>query len=192
MEKMKELALKIYALAKELIINPRAFWKSNADQKETQDELFKNLLFPLLGTVASAVFLGEFFRSDYFRIWIALLWVIREVLLFAALWFVGIYGTKEIIKYFGYDVKVDALQKLVTYSLIPFLLVSMITGLFPFFKFLDIFGIYGFYIFLMGGRRLLLLPKEIRDNLMLKIMAANWLVFGLLSFTTAKLLMLLD
>jgi hypothetical protein len=152
----------------------------------------KNVLFPLLGTVASAVFLGEFFRSDYFRIWIALLWVIREVMLFAALWFVGIYGTKEIMKYFGYEVKVDALQKLLAYSLVPFLLISIVTGLFPFFKLLDIFGIYGFYIFLMGGRRLLLLPKEKRDNLILKIIGANWIVFGLLSFTTAKLLMLLD
>lgn len=189
---MKELALKIYALAQELILNPRVFWKSHSDSKESQDELLKNLLLPLLGAVAIAVFLGEFFRSDYFRIWIALLWVIREVLLFATLYFVGVYGTRELIKYFGYNVRIEALQKLVAYSLVPFFLVSLVTGLFPFLKLLDIFGIYGFYIFLMGGRRLLLLPKEKRDNLILKIIAMNWLVFGVLSFITAKMLMLLD
>jgi len=189
---MKELALKIYALAQELTLNPRAFWKLHENNRETQDELLKNLLLPLLGTVASAVFLGEFFRSDYFRIWVALLWVIREIFLFAAIYFVGVYGTKELMKYFGYEEKSETLQKLVAYSLVPFLLVSIVTGLFPFFKLLDIFGIYGFYIFLMGGRRLLLLPKEKRDNVILKIIAANWIVFGLLSFTTAKLLTLLD
>ena len=190
--KMKELALKIYALAQELIINPRAFWRIRIDAQENQEELFKNLLFPLLGAVSAAVFLGEFFRSDYFRIWIALLWVIREIFLFATLYFVGVYGTFELIKYLGYEVKIESLQRLVAYSLVPFLLVSIVTGLFPFFYFLDIFGIYGFYIFLMGGRKLLLIPKEKRDNIMLKIMAANWIVFGLLSFATAKLLMLLD
>jgi hypothetical protein len=84
------------------------------------------------------------------------------------------------------------LQKLVSYSLVPFLLVSAVTGLFPFFYFLDIFGIYGFYIFMMGGRKLLSFPREKRDNLILKIVAANWIVFGLISFTLAKLLMTLD
>jgi hypothetical protein len=189
---MKELAFKIYALTQELIANPRAFWRLHADVKETQEELLRNLLLPLLSVVAVAVFLGEFFRSDYFRIWVAALWVIREVLIFASLYFGGIYGTKVLVKYLGYEAKTEALQKLVAYSLVPFLLVSIATGLFPFFYYLDIFGVYGFYIFLMGGRRLLLFPKEKRDKLILQIMAAIWIVFGLLSFATAKLLMLLD
>jgi hypothetical protein len=189
---MKELALKIYALAQELIANPRTFWRLHADVKETQEELLKNFLLPLLSTVAVAVFLGEFFRSDYFRIWVAALWVIREVALFAAIYFIGVYGTNELIKFFGYGDKTSALERLVAYSMVPFLLVSIVTGFFPFFYFLDIFGIYGFYIFLMGGRRLLQFPKEQRDSLILKIIAANWIIFGILSFLTAKLLMLLD
>ena len=189
---MKELALKIYALAQELIMNPRAFWRMHADEKESRDELLKGLLLPLLATVSAAVFLGEFFRSDYFRIWVALLWVIREVILFTAIYFVGIYGTNELLKYFGFEAKTEVMQKLVAYSLVPFFLVSIVTGLFPFFYFLDIFGIYGFYIFMMGGRKLLQFPKEKRDNLILKIIAANWIIFGILSFVTAKLLMLLD
>ena len=189
---MKELALKIYALSQELILNPRAFWRLHAESKETRDELFKNLLLPLLAAVSVAVFLGEFFRSDYFRIWVASLWVIREVALFAALYFVGVYGTNELIKFYGHDDKIEALQKLVAYSLVPFLIVSIITGFFPFFYFLDVFGIYGFYIFLLGGRRLLQLPKDQRDSLILKIIAANWIIFGILSFSTDKLLTLLD
>lgn len=192
MEKLKELYSKIYALVQGLILNPRAFWKSHIDTRESQDELFKNLLLPLLAVVCTAVFFGEFFRSDYFRIWVAALWVIREILLFAALYFVGVYGTNEIIKYLGFEEKIEALQKLVAYSLVPFFVVSAVTGLFPFFYFLDIFGIYSFYIFLMGGRKLLPFPREKRDNLILKIVAANWIVFGLISFTLAKLLMILD
>jgi hypothetical protein len=189
---MKELFLKIYSLSQELIVNPREFWRTHANTNESFEVLLKKLLLPLLAVVSAAVFLGEFFRSDYFRIWVAALWVIREIALFASLFFVGVYGTNEIIKYFGFETKIENLQKLVSYSLVPFLLISAVTGLFPFFYFLDIFGIFGFYIFLMGGRKLLPFPREKRDNLILKIVAANWIVFGLISFTLAKLLMTLD
>lgn len=192
MEKLKILYSNIYTLVQALISNPRAFWKSHINTRESQNELFKNLLFPLLAVVCVTVFLGEFFRSDYFRIWVAALWVIREVALFASLYFVGVYGTNELIKYFGFEAKIESLQKLVSYSVVPFLLVSAVTGLFPFFYFLDIFGIYSFYIFLMGGRKLLPFPREKRDNLLLIIVAANWIVFGLISFTLAKLLITLD
>lgn len=192
MEKLKLLYSKLYALVQELILNPRGFWRAHTDTRESQEELFKNLLIPLLIVVCTAVFFGEFFRSDYFRIWVAALWVIREIVLFASLYFIGVYGTNEIIKYFGFEAKIENLQKLVSYSMVPFLIVSVVTGLFPFFYFLDIFGIYGFYIFLMGGRKLLPFPREKRDNLILKIIAANWIVFGLISFALAKLLMTLD
>lgn len=192
MEKLKILYLKIYVQAQEMILNPRAFWKSHYDTRESQDELFKNLLFPLLAVVCTAVFFGEFFRSDYFRIWVALLWVIREILLFAALYFISVYGTNEYIKYIGFEEKIIPLQKLVAYSLVPFMLVSVVTGLFPFFYFLDIFGIYGFYIFTKGSNRLLNFPKEKRGNLILKIIAVNWIIFGLLSFALAQLLIPLD
>ncbi len=189
---MKELALKIYELSQELILNPRKFWREHADLNETRDELFRNLLYPLVGAAAAAVFFGEFFRSEYFRIWIAALWAIREVFLFASLYFGGIYVSNELLKYLGYGEKTEALQKVIAYSLIPFLLFSIVTGLFPFLDLLDIFGIYSFYIFLMGGRRSFQFPKEHRDRIILKIIAANWIIFGILSFTTAKLLMLLD
>ena len=192
MEKLKVIYLKIYVLVQELILDPRGFWRSHADTRESQEELLKNLLLPLLAAATTAVFLGEFFRSDYFRIWVAALWAIREIVLFASLYFIGVYGTNELIKYLGFEEKIEPLQKLVAYSLMPFMLVSVVTGLFPFFYFLDIFGIYGFYIFLMGGRRLLAFPKEKRDKTILQIIAANWIVFGLISFTLAKLLMTLD
>jgi len=199
MEKLKILYSKIYVLVQEIntliqemIFNPRAFWKSHNETRESQDELFKNLLYPLLAVVCTAVFLGEFFRSDYFRIWVAFLWAIREVMLFATLYFVGVYGSNEILKYYGYEGRTEPLKKLVAYSMVPFMLISVGTGIFPFFYFLDIFGIFGFYIFTVGSNRLLAIPKEKRGNLILKIIIANWIVFGLLSYGSGQLLEMLD
>lgn len=185
---MKELVLKLVALVQEMIADPLGFWRSHANSKESRDELLRNWLLPLIGFAALAVFLGEFFRSDYFRIWVALLGAIREILLLAAIYFVGVYGSKEMIKLLGYEVKIDYLQKLVVYSMIPFLIISIVTGLLPFLYFLDIFGVFSFYVFFIGSRVLLKLPKDKGDNIILKIIAANWIVFAMLSFILAKLL----
>lgn len=189
---MKEFALKIYALAQELILNPKEFWNSRQDLKENHRELFQSLLYPLIGAAAATVFLGEFFRSDYFRIWIGLLWVVRKILLFGALYLMGVYGTNKILKYLKAEQDEAQLQILVIYSMVPFLLVSIVTGLLPFLRFLDIFGIYGFYIFWLGSKRFLHFPEEKHDNLVLRVTLANWIVFVLLSFMSSNLLTLLD
>lgn len=189
---MKELYLRIFELSQRLIVNPKEFWKQHTEIRENRDDLFRNSLLPLMAVVALAVFLGEFFRSDYFRIWVALLWVLREIVLFATLFFFGVYGTEKIIKYSGYPVNIENLQKLVAYSMVPFFIVSAVTGFLPFLKLLDIFGIYGFYIFMLGGRKLIAVPRENREPLFLKIIAANWIVFGVISFFLAKLLTTLD
>ena len=109
MEKLKVLYSMIYVLVQELILNPRGFWRAHTETRESQEELFKNLLIPLIVVVCTAVFFGEFFRSDYFRIWVAALWALREIVLFASLYFVGVYVTNEIIKAFGFESKLENL-----------------------------------------------------------------------------------
>jgi hypothetical protein len=189
---MKDFALKIYALAQELILNPKEFWKSHHNLKGNHRELSESLLYPLIATAAATVFLGEFFRSDYFRIWIGLLWVVRKILLFGAIYYMGVYGTNKILKYLNAEQNEAQLQILVIYSMIPFLLVSIVTGLLPFLRFLDIFGVYGFYIFWLGSKRLLHFQEDKLDNMVLRVTLANWIVFVLLSFISSYLLKLLD
>jgi hypothetical protein len=189
---MKELAQKIYLLVLLQITNPQGFWDLYSNKKVTQKELIENLLFPLFAAVVFSIFFGEFFRSDYFRLWLGLLWIIREFVLVVALYYFGVVGTNKVLEHYGFGQNQKDLQVLVSYSLVPFLAVSMVSGLFPYFRFLDIAGMYGFYIFWLGSKKLLRFPVEKHDNFVLKIVAANWIVFVLLSYLTATLLKILD
>lgn len=188
MKKLKEHYYRIFPVAKEVVLQPIPFWRVHKDLDEDPQILLKEIVLPMMAVVSIAVFFGEFFRSDYFRIGVALLWVIREMMLFAALYFGGIYITNEMVKRFGYEVEIKTLQKLVSYSLIPFQLVSTVTGFFPFFGFLDFIGMYGLYVYWLGGRKLFPFPKEKRDNYILKIMGVNWLLFAILSLILFKML----
>jgi hypothetical protein len=187
-EKLKAVYLQVYAVSKDVIINPIEFWRKQKDINEDTTELLKILVLPLLAAVLVAVFLGGFFRGDYFSVGISLLWVTREIILLSILYFGGVFITRELVRRFGYDVEIPVLQKLVSYSLVPHMVVSVVTGLLPFFFFLDVFGIYSLYVFWLGARRLLPFPKETRDKYIIRIMAATWGVFAVASLLLAKIL----
>lgn len=187
-EKLKLIYTHVYSVSKEIVINPIEFWRNHKDIDEDPDELMKSIIFPLMAAVLTAVFLGGFFRGDYFSVGISLLWVAREIILLSILFFGGIFVTRELVRRFGFDVEIPVLRRLVSYSLIPHLTVSVVTGLFPFFFFLDIFGLYSLYVFWLGARRLLPFPKETRDKYIVRIMAATWLVFAVVSLLLAKIL----
>ena len=187
-EKQKAVYLHVYTVSKEIIINPIEFWRKQKDINEDPAALLKSLVFPLLAAVLLAVFLGGFFRGDYFGVGISLLWVTREIILLSILYFGGVFITRELVRRFGYDVEIPVLQKLVSYSLVPHMVVSVVTGFLPFFFFLDVFGIYSLYVFWLGARKLLPFPKETRDKYIIRIMAATWAVFAVASLLLAKIL----
>ena len=191
-KQMKEQAEKIYLISREMVLNPNGFWASLSEKEKTSNFLLKGLLMPLVMVYAFAVLLGEFFSSDYFRLWLGLLWVLREVFLVSVLYYCGVFATNKVLERTGFKQNETNLKILVVYSLLPFLIVSILTNFLPFFRFLDSVGFYGFYIFWLGSKTLLYLPEEKRDNITLKIIVANWIVFALLSFTTSKLLIALD
>ncbi len=189
---MKELFQDIYYIARALVLEPQTFWDSISLEKERAKALNKKILFPLAITGAVAMFLGEFFRSDYFRLWLGMLWVMRELILVGVLYYGGIFGTNKILDRFGLKQNEENFQILAVYSMIPYLVISVLTNFLPFFKFLDFAGLYGFYIFWLGSKKYLEFPADKHDNITFKIMITNWIVFGLFSFTTAKLLLALD
>jgi len=187
-EKLNKIYIHVYAVSKTLITNPIQFWRDHQHTNEAPQELLKSLTYPLLAAVLTAVFLGGFFRGDYFSSGMSLLWVIRETMLLSILYFGGIYITRELVHRFGYNVKVEVLQKLVIYSMIPHMVVSIVTGLLPFFFFLDFIGIYSLYVFWLGAHKLLPFPRETRDKYIIRIMAATWAIFAVASLLLAKFL----
>ena len=182
--KLSEIVNKV----KEVILNPKAFWKSQKEKEEDLSVLLGAYFLPILLVVVLVVFLGEFFRSAHFYIMFALLKAVREFVLFLLAFFALVYFTNTLIKTFGGEKNIKRVRQLVTYSFTPFLLVSLITGLFPFLYPIDILGVYSFYIFWEGGKELLTLPEQKRDSYLILTIMVNFFVFGILSIFLSKLL----
>ncbi len=173
----------------EALEKPKQFWSSQKHNSFSQSELLFGVYFPVLLLASVAVFAGEFFKSSSFFIGFALLKSLRELLLFTFQYFISLFLTNELIKTFGGNKNLAITQKLVIFSLLPFLLVSVISGLFPFLYILDMLGFYGFYIFWLGVKELLVFPDSRKSgNFILIAILANFFAFGFLSIFLNKLL----
>ena len=179
---------KIVAQIREVIFNPKEFWISVKNENKGTIQLLTGYFLPILIIVAIAVFLGEFFRSAHFYMGYAVLKALREIILFVLVYLSSVFFTKELMKTFGTEKNVKAAQLLVIYSSTPFLIVSVVTGLFPFLYVLDILGIYSFYIFWTGVIELLDIPSPKRSSYSIITILVNFFMFSFLSVFLSKLL----
>ncbi len=179
---------KITAQIKSIILTPKEFWVEKKEKKETQAEMLGGYFVPLMVAVAFVVFLGEFFRSTHFYMGYAVLKGLREIVLFMLEYYLGVFFSSTLMKTFGIEKNIAVARKLVAYSFTPLLLVSMVTGLFPFLYVLDVLGLYSFYIFWIGAHELLNFPNQKQGSYVIITILVNFFVFSILSIFLSKLL----
>ncbi len=185
---MKIVFSNIIDNCKQIIINPKSFWISKKEDFDSPAKLLFGFLLPIIIVVATAVFLGEFFRSSDFYVGTALLKSLRIIVLFLLQYYIATFFTNELIKTFGSEKNIDISRNLVAYSLTPFLLVSIVTGLIPFFYVMGILGLYSFYIFWVGVKELLVFPENKKSSYRLITIVVTFFVFSFLSITLSKLI----
>ena len=171
-----------------IVFDPKSFWKLQKEKNEGLAVLLGSYFIPVLLIVVLVVFLGEFFRSAHFYGMFALLKAIRKFILFLLAFFTSVYISNILIKTFGGEKNIKLTRQLIAYSFTPILLVSLVTGLFPFLYPLDILGVYSFYIFWVGGKELLTLPEQKRDSYLVLAIVVNFVIFSILSIILTQLL----
>lgn len=178
----------LIAQIKELLFTPNEFWRKKKETAEESKTLWLTFLLPILLAVALAVFMGEFFQRTDFFIEYPLLKALREIVLFTLTYFLGVAITNELMKSFGGEKNIDIARQLVVYSMTPLVMVSIVTGLFPFLYVLDIVGLYSFYLFWLGAKEMLSFPDNKENSYVLITIVANFFVFSFLSVFLSKLL----
>jgi len=179
----------ISIVIKDVIVHPKAFWRSQKELSENQPTLFLGYFFPLVIIVSLGEFLGEFTGNQHFYVGYAALKFLRVIILFTLQYFIAVFMTNELVKPFGGKKNLVDIQKLIVYSLTPFLLSSFISALFPFLYIIDILGLYSFYIFWIGVHELIDFPERNKNRYILNAILVNIFIFGFLSISLSKLLM---
>ncbi|WP_372949326.1 YIP1 family protein [Mariniphaga sp.] len=179
---------RIIKTLKEVIFEPIRFWEQQKESKSIDKQSFTGYFLPLLVVIFLAIFVSELIRGSRFYLTFPLMKAGREILLFLFHYVFSVFLTNELIKTFGGIKNIFIARKLVVYSLTPFLLVSLITGMFPFLYVMDALGLYGFFIFWVGVKALLVFPERKQISYILVTTMANFFVFSFLSIFLSKLL----
>jgi len=178
----------LFLSIQDIILKPKEFWVLQTQNQIKSRKLLSAYFFPFLLVAGLAVFTGEFFRSNHFYAGFALMKASREILLFLLQYLLSVFFTNELIKTFGGEKNRKTAQVLVVFSMTPLLLVSIITGLFPFLYVLDALGLYSFYIFWLGANELLDFSRRKFEKYALSAILVNFFVFSFLSVLLSKLL----
>lgn len=178
----------IFIKIKEVIFEPVRFWEKQKEEKNENLHVFSGYFLPLLILVFFAVFTSELIRGSRFYVTFPLMKACREVMLFLFQFVISVFLTNELIKPFGGKKNIFIARKLVVYSLTPFMLVSLLTGMFPFLYVIDVLGLYGFYIFWLGAVTLLEFPERKQARYILVTIMTNFFVYSFLSIFLSKLL----
>lgn len=141
---IKSNVLKSY----ELLLHPERFWKNLKDDEESTQGLLSCFLLPGLVVVFVLMFIGEMlFDSVYGILYVDIaIKALREILILFSVYLVAQIIIYHLSAMFALPVTKAVSRTISAYTMTPLLLVSMLTGLFPFLGFLDIFAIYSLFL----------------------------------------------
>lgn len=172
---------------KDVLYNPALFWKKKEDFPVTGIQLLAGYLIPLIIFAALGVFAGEMFRGLRFYLFFSVMKAIRKIVLFGIYYFISVFIINELMPVFGIKKDMQAARYLAAFSLTPLMVITFITGLFPFLYILNILGIYGLYILWKGINTLLDFSDDKQYSYFLLIIIVVLLVYSLLSIILSKL-----
>jgi len=142
----------IFNRLKGLIIKPGEAWEELSRQDEKSDTFLMRFIYPLIGIVALAAFLGIFFTYKEFDFEIALRIMIRTVIAVAGGFYLGAYLLNEVWKGIFHQPKdIELCRFFVGYASSLIFVLYILTSLLPDFFFLQIFVLYTFYIIWEGA-----------------------------------------
>jgi hypothetical protein len=173
---------------REAILKPKDFWENEKLNPSNLKQMFAGLFLPLVLLTGIAEFVGQLLRGSGFYLMFPLMRAMREIILFFLLYIISVFLSNQLLKAFGGERNLALIRKLVVFSLIPVLLVSIVTNLFPFLYVLDVAGFYSFFIFLAGVEEMFVFPERRRNRYILITLMANFFVYTFLSIFLSRLL----
>ncbi len=160
-----------------LVIEPVRFWKEKKVHGFS-DTTFTTLFLSMVVAVGFAVSLGELIWNSEIVWSIIISKGLREAISYLIQFYISVFVLKALLNNFQGTSQVDLLQNVLIYTMLPFMLASIITGLFPGLYILGVVGLYGFYIFVLGAQYCLDIPKKNQSRFIILSILLIVFIFG--------------
>jgi len=138
-----------------LIIKPSIAWQElNARHTENNDKFLSDYVYPFIGMIVAAAFLGELISLKAFDLQIALKSAILDVISYFGGFFLASYLICETLaRFFHREHNMSLCQRFTGYSSSLMFAITIFLKLIPEFFFLQFVLIYTFYIVWEGARQ---------------------------------------
>jgi len=170
----------------QLLFEPKKFWSERPHQGDP-DNIVSQMFTPLVFVVGLAVFLGEIINSVEILWSYAFFRAIREIASYFLQFIIAVPVLAALLKNFGGTQNRTVVRVVLACTLVPFLLASLITALFPALYIISITGLYGFYIFVLGVLSQFEIPKENQTRYVILAILLIILIFGLVNIICWRL-----
>jgi len=169
-----------------LLTEPKKFWKEKLAQG-FETSVVGSFFLPVVVLVGLAVMLGEVIWNEELLWSYAILKGAREAVSYLLQFYAAAYILFRLMQNFKGTENKKCIENVLAYSLLPFLIASTITGLFPALYVLGIIGLYGFYLFITGAQTCLEIPKDHQARFIILSILLIVLVFGTINVISWKL-----
>jgi len=169
-----------------MVSSPRAFWEEVIERKATI-HIFSHFYLPLLVVVVLAGIVGEFLSNPEALLSYSLEQGFKQAVVFLLYFPISAYIVNSLSTIFGGNENLTLAQMAIGFSMAPVLVVSIITGLFPFLYPLGILGLYGIYVFYRGVPYLFGISGRHMIFFTVSAIVVNFITFAVLSIIFWKL-----
>lgn len=172
---------------KNILTTPRSYWNTIQTEQTSEKVIRNSLILPLIFIVSVAVITGSliFINTELSAVYSILQGIKSFVLLLAV-----VYSTSFILKEITYPLDLGRdftiAFRLVAFSLVPFLLCSIVSSVFESLLFINILGLYGLYVFWTGAIIFLNPPQHKRMPMLIAttiLLTAFYAIFDIVLST---------
>jgi hypothetical protein len=143
-----------------------------------EDNPVSSIFIPLVLGLGLAIFAGEVIHSVEILWSYAISKAVTEIISYSLQLAVSIPVLTALLKTYGGAPRKKTVRLVVTYSFVPFILASLVTGLFPALYIVSIAGLYGFYLFALGALIHFDIPVENQSRYVILAILLIILIFG--------------
>ncbi|RKD86435.1 Yip1 family protein [Mangrovibacterium diazotrophicum] len=170
-----------------LLGEPKKFWKKKLAEGFSQS-IVVTFFIPLVVLAGVAILLGEIFWNEELLWSYAIFKSLREIFSYLVQYFITALVMIRLLENFKGTSNKTVLYNVLAYSLLPFIIASIVTGLFPGLYVLGIIGLYGFYLLVLGIQTCLEIPKENQSRFIILSILLIVFIFGTVNVISWKIL----
>jgi cation transport ATPase len=171
-----------------IISQPPKAWEMLTKKEEKGDEFLSRFVYPLIGFVTVAAFLGVLFTRKEFDVEMALKSSIKALVSSLGGFYLAAYFLNELWKsMFGREKDMKLWLRFVGYSSSMIFALNIVLSLLPEFFFLRVFILYTFYIIWEGAGPYM----QIEENIRLKFVGITTAIVLIMPFLIELILYLL-